>query len=87
MIIAIDATWRITSDINQWKVERRNGTDKEGNEIWTPRTFHTTFAAARKRLADMMVMSSDAEGLEAAIEAVMDIKSRLEVALDSVVGE
>lgn len=86
MIIPINDKYRIASDSNQWKIENYVGIDKKGNDIWNPKGYYSTLDAARKRLGEMMVMSSDVDNVADALNLISEVKSNLEKAF-GIIGD
>ena len=53
VIIPVNEHYRITTDSNQWMIERARS--RNGNKEWEPKLFYPTFESALKGLGEMMV--------------------------------
>ena len=79
MIIPVNEHYRITTDPNQWMIERARS--RNGNKEWEPKRFYPTFESALKGLGEMMVRLSDAQTLVDAIRDVEKVSTTLSQAL------
>ena len=79
MIIPVNEHYRITTDPNQWMVERAR--TRNGNKDWAPKLFYPTFESALKGLGELMVRLSDAQTLVDAIRDVEKVSTTLSQAL------
>ena len=79
MIIPVNEHYRITTDPNQWMIERVRS--RNGNKEWEPKLFYPTFETALKGLGELMVRLSDAQTLVDAIRDVEKVSTTLSQAL------
>ena len=79
MIIPVNEHYRITTDPNQWMVEKAR--TRNGKKDWAPKLFYPTFESALKGLGELMVRLSDAQTLVDAIRDVEKVSTTLSQAL------
>ena len=79
MIIPVNEHYRITTDPNQWMVEKAR--TRNGKKDWESKLFYPTFESALKGLGEIMVRLSDAQTLVDAIRDVEKVSTTLSQAL------
>ena len=79
MIIPVNEHYRITTDPNQWIVEKAR--TRNGKKEWESKLFYPTFESALKGLGELMVRLSDAQTLVDAIRDVEKVSTTLSQAL------
>lgn len=55
MIVPINKKWRIRTTPHCWQVEKMVSVNKEGEENWEPKTYHTTLEGAGTTVVDEMI--------------------------------
>jgi hypothetical protein len=79
MKFVIDETYRITSDRNQWIIQRRR--KRKGKVVWEGFKFFTTFDQCVQRLGEMLCRELDTEGVSEALAGIDTVSAKLTAAL------
>jgi hypothetical protein len=82
MKIQINDEYRISSDSNQWMVQKYRGIDKKtGEPIWQSILYYTSLDTLVTGLADKMLRESDASTISEALVEIKRIGELLKSAL------
>ncbi len=88
MIVQINDRWRIVSDPYQWIVQQYVGVYKSGRKMnqpkWKARKYMTTFPAAARKVAEMMIQESETHTESEALAVLERIATRMEAVLDKI---
>jgi len=75
MFIQIDENIRITTDVFQYKIERRQQGNKGEDSSWRPHHFYPSLELALQRLYQEEVRLIDQKGADAIVQAIQDLEA------------
>ncbi len=79
MNFVIDETYRITSDRNQWIIQRSK--KRKGKVVWEGFKFFRTFDQCVQNLGEMLCRELDTEGVSEALAGIDAVSAKLSAAL------
>lgn len=82
MIIPINKKWRIHSTSHCWQVEKFRRLNGKGEEVWEPKTFHTTLGGAAQCVFDEQVRRvPDQKNVKQILKKISEIRNEVKTAL------
>lgn len=78
MIINITEDRRLSSDTNQFKLEKRCYDKKRDQFYWTSYKYYSNFDSAFSSIPEQLLKESDTNGYKACLDYLKEIKKLLE---------